>query len=353
MTSPIEVNGSSDLNRGVLQHAWAQLSVFDQTASDLKQQFLRRRYLVVGLTLTATIASVVIGLVGETPLAVFLGIVAITLPIIGSYIMADVIRFTGTTDWIRNRYTTEMMRMHIYLYRMQAGIYATGPTYAMDDLLVEKLSEVIKEHTTDKRIPASATAPKDEPSTIKVIKTANSLTPDDDGFSKIAIEDYVKWRIDGQRNWYDSKIRDDFRRLKIFFRAAQIFLLFGALLGVLAGIFDIQFVALIAITNSTAAALTLWSDLDMVGKAYGLFMIASDQLSVQKGNWIAFQNNPEFQEPEKHAAKALELVQHVENILLWERQEWRELAIQSQATSDEMILGDLERLTTRAQEAQS
>jgi hypothetical protein len=44
-------------------------------------------------------------------------------------------------------------------------------------------------------------------------------------------------------------------------------------------------------------------------------------------------------------------VTRTENVLAWERQEWYELALQSQAASDEMIIGDLKRLTKRADQA--
>ena len=48
----------SRLNQGVLLRSWAQMSVYDLTASQLKRIYLRRRYIVIGISLAATISAV-------------------------------------------------------------------------------------------------------------------------------------------------------------------------------------------------------------------------------------------------------------------------------------------------------
>src|SRR5215813_190255 len=105
------------LNEKVLLQSWARLSVYDHTASSLKNKFIQQRNRVIGLTLTATIASVLTGIMGQTTLAVVLALMSIALPIVAALLMNDLIRFTGRTAWIKYRYIAEMMRMHIYLYR--------------------------------------------------------------------------------------------------------------------------------------------------------------------------------------------------------------------------------------------
>ncbi len=351
--SPPEAGESSELNQDALLYAWAQLSVYDLTASDLKNQYIWRRRLVVILTLSATIASVLTGIAGNEVLMIMLGAIAVALPSIATVIMADVIRFVGTTDWVRNRYIAEMIRMHIFLYRMQAGIYSKEPKWENDDRLGQEISEIIKTSRTETDIPPRVALPKKREETLSKIKSASSLTPADDGLCQPTIDDYVVWRLDHQREWYENRIRKDFRLYKFFFRFAQAFLLFGTLLGFLAGaINSAELVALIAVTNSISASLTLWSDLGLVGKTYGLFIVAANQLTSMKSQWLALQNNPTYIDENTRQAEINKFVVQIEKILEWERKEWREMVLQSQVATDKIVLGDLKRLTSRAESAQ-
>lgn len=349
----VENDHESTLNQKVLYSSWAQLSVYDRTATSLKQTYLRRRYIVIVVTLIATIASVLTGILSQSLLTSALALVAITFPLTGLYLMADVIKFTGTTDWIKYRYTAEMMRMHVYLYRMQAGIYANCPPGKADNLLVEQLNAIRDEVKPDAGIPPLVSEPEGDEEIDKVIKQANRYSEGDNGLSQIEIEDYVKWRIDGQRHWYNNAIETDFARWKSLFRATQVVLLVGSLMSAVAGFLEIQLVALVAITNAIATALTLWSDVGMTGRFYALFRIASNQLGNQKATWLALQDDEELKDPETRANEIANVAARVEEVLRREREEWYELALQAQSSSDEMILEELKKLTERFEMDQS
>ena len=247
MTS-LESETQSVLNREVLLHAWARMSVYDQTASRLKLIFVNRRRWVIAMTLSSTVAAVLAAIIGNNVIAVILSLIGIILPTISSYLMNDVVKFTGTTSWIKYRYMAEMMRMHIYLYRMQAGEYANGPVDEKDDLLADNLNAVREKVQWDEVIPPMVSEPHGEEAIIAVIKDANGNGPDD-GLSELSVEDYCKWRIDGQRQWYEKNIQGDFDRMKRFVRFAQIFLLLGALASFLGGLGNVQIVLIIAITE--------------------------------------------------------------------------------------------------------
>lgn len=343
---------NKNLNRNVLLQAWARLSVYDSTASVLKQKSVRQRYVVVGLILVATVASVLTGIASENRITFFLAISALILPVMASYLMNDIVAFTGTTDWIKYRYTAEMMRMHIYLYRMQAGTYAQGPANKMDNRLSDNLTKLRDEVSWDGIIPPSVIEPILEDDIIATIKSANSYVPDDDGLSSISIEKFIEWRIDNQRAWYDKKVKSDFNRMKLFVRVAQFFLLLGSVVGALAGFISIRGITLIAVTNAVSAALTSWSSVSMAGTAYAIFMIAAQKLGDLKREWFALQDDPDFIDPVKNAKEIAKFAEKVENILLWERQEWYEMSLQGQAAGDKVIMEDLKRLTQRADDAQ-
>ena len=342
----------STLNRNVLLQAWARMIVYDQTATILKSNFVRRRRLVIGLTLISTVASILIALVGQyLPLAIGLGLISVVLPVGASYLMNDIVRFTGTTSWIKYRYIAEMMRMHIYLYRMRADVYAEGrPMEEMDDLLVENLSNLRESVKWDEVIPPSISEPNDANTIMDYIKSANSSTPEDDGLESLEIDNYIAWRLENQRRWYEKNIQGDFKRMKEFVRWAQTALLFGAVASTLGGFLNYQLVVVVAVTNAVSVALTSLSNVSMFGKTYSLFQIAEQKLADQKLKWLALEDNAAMKDAAYHETQVRNLAKQVEAILLWERQEWYEMALQAQTVTDKMILGDLTRLTQRADE---
>lgn len=344
-----ETNVKSALNRDVLLQSWARLSVYDRTSSRLKTYFVQRRYLVISLTLVATVASVLTGITGQGFWAAIFGIISVVLPIAGTYIMNDIVKFTGTTTWIKYRYIAETMRMHIYLYRMKAGPYANLPLEQSDDLLSENIRAAREEIDLDEVIPFTVREPIEEQEIIAVIKEANQYTPEEDGLSEIQLENYIRWRLINQRQWYDSRVHDDYSRLKTNFRWSQAVLLAGALISALAGFINIQIVTLVAVTNALSVALTSYSNVSMFGKTYSLFLITSLKLGDLLRNWYALSNNPELQVADQRAVAVADFVKRIEDALLEERQAWYELAIQVQTTSDQTILSNLEKLTQRTQ----
>jgi hypothetical protein len=343
---------SGKLNEKVLAGAWAQLSVYDGTASELKNRATSRRKYVILLTLIASVTSIIAGMADTTILVYVSAILAISLPIVASYLMNDTIRFTGTSDWIKYRYIAETMRMHIYLYRMLSGEYAKGPVNKMDDLLSDNLSKIRGKVSWDGILPPTLKTPIEHAEIEATIKEATKFTPEDTGLTTIPIESYIKWRVDEQRKWYDKKVSIDFRQMRIFFRLAQVTLLIGAIIGAVAGAFEIRVVVLIAVTTAIASSLTAWSNTSMYGTTYSIFMITSQQLGDLKRQYNALSDNPEFIDEEKRPALISEFVHKVESVLEWEREEWFEMALQAQSASDKVIMEDLKRLTQRAKESQ-
>ncbi|MCK6578305.1 MAG: DUF4231 domain-containing protein [Anaerolineae bacterium] len=341
------------LNRNVLLQAWALLSVYDQTATRLKRRFVNQRYWVILLTFVATVASVAAGVVsglGLMWLTVALALLSVALPIIGSYLMNDIIKFTGGTTWIKYRYIAETMRMHIYLYRMKAPPYDAEPVRKRDDLLSANLRKVREEIDLNEVIPFDIRQPKETAEIEKAIATANKFTPDDNGLDEIALGQYLKWRVLDQRQWYEGRVQDDFKRLKNSYRQAQGALLGGALISALAGLIDVQALWLVAITNAFSVAMTTSANVSMFGATYSLFQAAALRLSDELIAWLAQEDNPELDEPMARAAAEAAFSARIEDVLLWERKSWYELAIQVQTTSDQTILSSLARLNKGREE---
>lgn len=336
------------LNEKVLLQSWALLSVYDRTATRLKENFVRRRLRVINLTLIATVASVLTGITGQTLVAFGFGIMSVTLPIIGAYLMNDIMKFTGTTSWVKYRYIAENIRMHIYLYRMHARPYADVPQDKRDNLLSENIAKARTAVQLDEVIPFTVSEP-DTPDEIKqAIAEANRYSENESGLNKIELDQYLRWRLINQRQWYDGKVQDDYKRLKSSFRLSQGFLLGGALISALAGFINIQVITLVAVTNAISVALTSWSTVSMFGKTYSLFLVTSLRLGDQLRDWYAREDDVEMQNEAHRKAAIADFAKEIEDTLLQEREEWYKLAIQVQTAGDNSIISNLEKLTQQA-----
>jgi len=234
---------------------------------------------------------------------------------------------------------------------MRADVYSEGrPAEEMDDLLVENLGRVRESVQWDEIIPPDIREPHDEDTIAEYIKKANSSTPDDDGLEELTVENYIGWRLENQRKWYEKNIQGDFKMMKRYVRRAQVVLLVGAAVSALGGVIGYQLFAVVAITNAISVGITSLSNVNMFGKTYSLFRIAEQKLADQKLKWLALEDNAAMKDAAYHETQVRNLAKQVEAILLWERQEWYEMALQAQTVTDKMILGDLTRLTQRADE---
>ena len=342
------------LNRKVVLLEWAQLSVYDRTASQLKANYVRGRYQVIYLTLISTIAAVGTSLIDLDALAIIFAIISIALPIIASYLMNDITRFTGTTAWIKYRYAAENMRMHLFLYRMHAGPYS-GAADVVDNVLAANMKAVKDESKPyESGITPRVSMPTSEEDIKAAIKDANQYTPEDDGISEMTLDQYMEWRVNQQYAWYDRATSRDFIQIRRSTRASQSVLLIGAVVSALAGLvnLNVELVVLVAITNAISVALTNFANVNMFGKTYTLFVIAAQRLAALKAEWAAMENDPDYLNPATRGKQIDEFVQRIENTLKWERDEWFELALEAQNCSDRAILSDLSRLTQRAEEEQ-
>ncbi|MBC8098387.1 MAG: DUF4231 domain-containing protein [Armatimonadetes bacterium] len=348
MATTPEATPISKLNTDVLLQAWARMSVYDQTASHLKNNFIRRRNRVVDLTLTATVTAVLAGIVQQPLLAGAFALLSIVLPVVATYQMNDIMRFTGTTTWVKYRYIAETMRMHIFLYRMQAGDYAEGPAILMDDRLGENLSKIRDEIKIDEAIPFTVQEPIKKEDIVTAIARANRTSPIDTGLDTIEMRDYLQWRLINQRQWYDERVDEDYRKFKFDFRLSQSFFLSGAILSALIGVVNVRVIALVANTNAISVAITTRSNVSMFGKTYSLFHVASLRLGNQLRDWYALQDNPEMQHPTSASKATAQFVADIEATLKWERDEWFNLAIQIHTSNDHTILNSLQKLTASA-----
>lgn len=158
------------------------------------------------------------------------------------------------------------MRMHLFLYRMQAGPYSGNPDET-DNLLAANM-DVVKQEANpfESGITPRVRVPVQESDILAAIAMANQYTPSDDGLSDLTLDQYVAWRLYYQFDWYDRATSRDFLETPTT-RRSQTILLLGAVVSALACLIhlNIELVALVAITNAASVAITNRASVNMFG----------------------------------------------------------------------------------------
>lgn len=340
-------------DQSVLTQAWRLFNRFDRTASDLKNRSKEGRQNVIYMISAASIFAILAGVIPWSDgLGQWLGyalvLLAGILPVTSRALFSDVVQFTGTTDWIKARYIAEMMRMHIFLFRMSAGPYGEEPEPSLrDDLLIKNLEKVRTDAKWDGVLPLLKYDQLEEGEYRDFL-----FSVDQEEAYQSAFDHYYKWRVIDQIQWYQTKLEVDYASMRRYFRIAQWATVVGSIIGGIAGFIQFELVVLISILNVLTAMVDNISAVNMSGQTYSIFMIAERKLNDAQNFWAAQQNNVELQDPEAYHDAQAAFVQRVESILMWEREEWYELALQAQAAGDRAIVQDLDRLNKRADEGE-
>lgn len=325
-----------------------------------KQTYIRRRQWVIILTLIATIAAALgTSLVVPRLIQISFGVIAVVLPIIGSYLLNDVVQFVGETDWIHNRYAAERIRQQIYLYRTRSGPYAELEDHLVDDVLAANIRKIREEMEGKLTLPPLISRPGDDAAIRGYIKQAMQYSEGDDGLKAIDLPLYRRVRVDDQRKWYERKGKIAFNDNKRFYRWAQVAMLTGALFsavtGVASGLFaggdglsqlfsgllsDTSVLTIIIITNAIADSITSWSNVTLLGATYSVFNLTSERLDTVSIELAGRLTNPTLTGEDKEAISHMFIVD-VEKILEWEREKWYEHVLQTRREIDSKLSDEL------------
>jgi|GEM_PF-1187050 len=353
MTSPPLPRAKLDesgINTEALKQAWAQFAIYDDTAKALKSSYIQARQRVVQLTLIGSIAAIGAGVVDTANtsfgfLVYLLGFFAVAAPSLASYILRDALQFVGQTEWVHNRYIAERIRQQIYYYRTKASDFAKKEDHETDDILAEKIREIRDEMRNKITLPPSvklADIQANMEAELKAEAESGSGSKIGKRLGLLKFEDYVKERVVDQIYWYERKVYDAFERRKSFFRASQAALLIGALIGAIVGIVRPEVILVIAITNAISESIMSWSDVTLTGATYSVFSLTSQKLNDMRLDNIVKQTRAADDttvESDLHTT----FINSVETILEWERNEWYEHVLRSQADIDDRITKQLDK----------
>ena len=283
-----------------LETAWQRYAQLETNASAALRRYLSLRGSVIVLSAIATLLAIITSYFGSSVITPFvddvLRISLILIPIVGSVLLFFTNKLQQGQYWLVLSAGAEEIKKEIYLYRTllqrqeKRHQWLAERVNAIQRRIVESVGGnlVLKPYTGE--IP-----PQDCP------EAQNS----DPGFSDLLADDYLRYRLDVQLNWYSQELA----RLYATKTRWQIgiFVLSGlsALLPAIGSRFNIW----VAFTTSLGTALIVWLELcnlDSLVNNYNQLIL---ELNIIRDHWQSL--SPE----ERNGAEFFQLVIATEKVL--------------------------------------
>jgi hypothetical protein len=201
-----------------LRMAWQQYDTLSRAAKQQQRSFRLVTSLILGLGVLVTtlvVVQVVLQsdgrLADDDPLAVLLHYAIVIVPISVAALIAAVARLRPGSRWVQLRGSAETIKREIYRYRARAGRYAPRRTRiasrevklaeavgsAMTALMQTDVNLSALEDTSDREDPAGAHS-----------------ADGDDGLRPLSPDEYIRFRIDDQIDYYRRGVRVRERRVR-------------------------------------------------------------------------------------------------------------------------------------------
>ncbi|MCS6834775.1 MAG: DUF4231 domain-containing protein [Anaerolineae bacterium] len=318
--------------------AWRRLEDYSFVSTDRKKAYVKLRSAVIWTGFATSALAVlsayvpdwlaVLGVMGlPSDLIVFaIRAALVTLPIVSVGLMTYANQFASSVAWIEYRISAEIIRQHIYRYRMGAGRFR-----GMDRQQAQRQLLAVVKAADERLARRNVTIPdirKPEAYEVEVERINDRLAEGDDGFAPLSSEVYISARIEPQINWYVKRLQDDYKALRENRVIALTISGIGAVIAALLPSGE----GLVAITTALGVAFGLRNDTRMFGATYGVYHVAAQRLQMMIAEWRVL-----TQEEREDPAKLQDFVARVEDILYEEGKLWRQTAIQLQSNSEEAL----------------
>ncbi len=299
----------------VLEWAWQRFGTYDSNAIQLKKDFKRFQILILLLGVLATLLALMQTQLlsaevfkGESRFKEAFQYAIVSLPLIVSILIAASNRSKPGYKSIMLRAGAEAIKREIYRYRVHAemlrnpNIKNTKEIYD-EETLAEKINN-INNNLMQTELKATGLTPYEGP-----IPPKNAASPDDDGFKALTPDDYVKYRVVDQLNYYQSRSKVLGKQLS---RLNWYIYIFGGLGTLLAAVGLELWVAL---TTSIVGVFTTYMEYQQIENTLIIYNRAATSLSGIKARWDALS-------PVKKDKNILKLLQDSEDTLLAEHSQW-------------------------------
>lgn len=328
---PADESTARTPNDTALQTAWMRFHDFDRASIRQKQSQQRIRIPIIVLMFLATVLAVVItyansvGIVRD--LRGILRVLLIVIPLFAAGLLAYAYQFSPSLAWITYRLGAEEIRQHIYLYRMQAGKYASRNLEEQQRLLLDNVQDASTSvHEVGAPVPFLQFTFTTEP------VPAKTNSPEDDGYSALTADDYVRLRVIPQSEWYLRKLNENYTKLRIWRIAILVVTGLSSAIAALGG------EPWVAVTTALSLAFAQFIDLKMYGHTYANYHHTAGRLIDEVSEWRILP-------PEKRQDPAYysPFVERIERIFEDERNNWMRQAVQAQTANEQAIMKQLGR----------
>ncbi len=304
----------------VLAQIKGRETFYARMAEEHQKVFKRLQFLILGLGVLATALAL-----GQTQLQSLGWLKAnsiggelfhffvVLVPIAVTVLLGVTTYFKWGTKWVLLRSSREALRQEIFRYRTHTGIYeeksATEDYHkakkSAEQMLVnnvKSISQRLIQTEVNTSVPTSLIFPR-----LPKFSTAD----EDDGFSDLNPDRYIKFRLDDQLAYYRLRAAEWNRRLKVYQSLVIIASGFGALLAA------INLELWLPLATALGAAFALYLEYMQVANTLTKYNQAASNLEDVKQWWTA------LSEPEKKEQESFnQLVEATEKILESEHESW-------------------------------
>jgi len=314
-----------------LQAAWMRFLDFDRASIRQKNQQYRIRIPIIVLMFLASVLAVAstyrdkVELIGD--LHGVLRAALILIPLAAAGLLAYAYQFSPSLSWITYRLGAEEIRQQIYLYRMQAGPYASKDLEGQQRLLLDQVQEA-SNHVQEIGAPVPYLRLTFTTEPVK----APTDREEDDGYSLLSGDDYVRLRVIPQTEWYLRSLSDNYTKLRRWRIAILVVAGASSALAALGG------EPWVAVTTALGMAFAQYIDLKMYGHTYANYHHTAGRLIDEVSEW-------QILPPAKRVDPNVlgPFVDRVERIFEDERNNWMRQAVQAQTANEQAIMKQLGR----------
>ncbi|TAK14367.1 MAG: DUF4231 domain-containing protein [Anaerolineae bacterium] len=201
--------GASEPNPTLID-AWQVFADFDLNAINTQDRFRRLRRQILMLGVVATVMAIVYeGYVAAStaafigiPVATMFRVVVVLLPITVSMLLTWANRFERGLNYVLLRGAAETLKREIFEFRTKKGEY-NDAAHVLEPRELKLWQRV---QTISERL-MKTEVNKDGLETYKgILPPANAVAPNDDGFSFLPPDAYIRQRLEDQLSFYQGKI---------------------------------------------------------------------------------------------------------------------------------------------------
>lgn len=336
-------------NDKLLEAAWQRQQTYSQNASRHQQRFVFLRSLLAFLSVWVVVLAIIEDsqtLSKWENVGDIIDVALLVVPILITGLLAFSVRFDRGQNWILLRGSAESLKREIYYYRTRVKPYDTADRRIVLSQRLKQISGGLKgspvhhgamDPYEEEISPYEQTQPKQQAGILLrffqvIIKSFNRLyestwdllfnlevssSPKDNKYTDLTeSEDYIRYRLEAQFEWYRKQAKYLAQKLQFFQTGIYVFGGIGTLLAAFEGTRS-----WVAVTTAMVAAFTNYLEVRRTEASLVGYNQAADTLYDIRTWWYALPPK-DRQEPAKYSANFKRLVNSCEGTIRSETTSW-------------------------------